>query len=470
MIMIFNNRYKKISLCLCILLCFAISGCEKFVDIPAPVDSIPSSSVFTTDAKADATVRNLYMNMINSTTSGFGGAMQVALGVSSDELTVTAATNQYYDFFINSVNSSTSANANQFNTLYGIIYGCNAVIEGITNSPGGMTEAGKARFMAEARFIRAAMYFYLVNMYGDVPMITTTNYVTNSNIAKTPAADIYGLIINDLKFAQVTLPPAYYVANQRFRANRYAASALLARVYLYQKDWVNAELMATDVIDGAGKTVYDVETDLSKTFLIGSKEVILQLPPISTIVYTYEGFVFISTGTPNYQISDALYTTFEANDKRKVNWIKTNVVSGKAYNFPFKYKLNSGSSGTKTEGLVFLRLGEVYLIRAEARAQQNKLPLAIADLDVVRSRSGITSIAVVNPNIGQPDLLTTIAHERFVELFQEIGHRWLDLKRTGKADIVLAGKPNWRPEAKLFPFPANEIKYNPSLVQNPGYN
>ncbi|PWS33084.1 RagB/SusD family nutrient uptake outer membrane protein [Pedobacter paludis] len=471
-----NHIYKKISLSIIMLVCFSFSGCKKFVDIPEPIDTIPSDLVFTSDSKADAAVRNLYLNMVGGVNAGFGGGLQIALGVSSDELTVTVATNQFNDFFIHTVNAGTTANANQYNPLYSIIYSCNAIIEGITKAPAGMTAAGKARFMGEAKFIRAAMYFYLINMYGDVPMPTTTDYVANSNIAKTPLAQVYELIINDLKFAQTNLPAPYLNPTQRFRANRYSASALLSRVYLYRQDWVNAELMATEVIDalnGASK-FYDLETDLSKTFLIGSKEAILQMPPISTINYTYEAFSFISTGVPNYQISDALYATFEPGDLRKTNWIKTNTITTggvpKAYNFPFKYKINSGAGGAKTEGTVFLRISEVYLNRAEARAQQNKLALAISDLDVIRGRSGITKIAITNPSISQADLLSTLAHERFVELFQEFGHRWLDLKRTGKADEVLKNTPNWRPEAKLFPFPANEIKYNPSLIQNPGYS
>ncbi|MNL65776.1 SusD family protein [compost metagenome] len=77
---------------------------------------------------------------------------------------------------------------------------------------------------------------------------------------------------------------------------------------------------------------------------------------------------------------------------------------------------------------------------------------------------------MTTPNASQVKLLDLIAHERFVELFTEYGHRWMDLKRTAKADDVLKDKPNWRAEAKLFPIPLDDINKNPFLSQNPGYN
>lgn len=466
------QHYKKAGIAAVLVLALAITGCKKFVEIDKPIDSIPTDVVFDNDIKADAAVRALYLGMVQSVNTGFSGGFQCGLGASADELAVTAATNQFNDFYINSVSSSTSANANNWNLLYSVIYNANQIINNIPLSTG-MTAANKTRYMAEARFMRAAMYFYLINIYGDVPKVTSNDYQTNTNIARSPVNDIYDLITADLLYAQSNLPAAYLSSTQRARANRYAASALLARVYLYRQKWTDAEAAATDVITG-GSSLYAMENDLSKTFLLTSKEAILQLPPIATNAYVYEGFVFIpTTGAPNYTITDALYNSFETGDLRKTNWIKTYTVVtagvSKTYNGLFKYKLNSGT-GTKTEGWIFLRASETYLIRAEARARQGNLSAAIADLDVVRGRSGIAKIAVTNPGISQTNLLSTIMHERFVELFEECGHRWFDLKRTGQADDVLKNKPNWRPEAKLMPIPANEIKYNPSMVQNPGYN
>jgi hypothetical protein len=113
-----------------------------------------------------------------------------------------------------------------------------------------------------------------------------------------------------------------------------------------------------------------------------------------------------------------------------------------------------------------LRLAEQYLIRAEARTQQNNIAGAQADVNVIRHRAGLGD----TPANDKESLLTAIDQERKHELFNEWGHRWLDLKRTGRADAVLSAiKPQWKPTAVLFPIPESEIINNPALKQNPGY-
>lgn len=471
-------KQKYTSFLFILLLTLTQPACKKFVEVPDPIDQIPSDIVFDSESKAASAVRGLYGAMVGSTGgffalyNGYAAGVSVALGVSADEITANSGTT-FSEFFENNVNSSSGTNGNNlWGALYNLIFNANAVVENLAKSTG-ISESGKKQYGAEARFIRAANYFYLVNMYGNIPMPVTTNYQVNANLPNVPAADVYQLIISDLKYAQENLGTAY-PGPQRLRANKYTASALLARVYLYREDWANAAATASLVIDGAGKSIYDIEPDLNKAFLTSSKEVILQLQQPGTNLYTWDGYVFISGGIPQYQITDALYNSFEAKDLRKTNWIKTNNVTNggvtKGYNFPFKYKLNSGTGTVRTESMVFLRLSETYLIRAEARAKLGQLADAIKDLDVVRKRAGIDLIQDINPGINQSDLLDIIAHERFVELFTENGQRWLDLKRTGKADIVLRNKPNWRPEAKLFPIPLSDINFNPFLKQNPGYN
>ena len=471
-----KSIYKKVSIITTLLIGLAVTSCNKFVEIPVPVDSIPGTEAFSTDAKADAAIRGLYEFMVSGNTSAFG-ATSPGLGVCSDELALTnnTSTNVYYELYNNIISSPNAAVYNYYwGAFYTIIYNSNLAIEGITSSTG-MTDAGKKQYLAEAKFIRAVCYFYLVNLFGDVPMTLTTDYVTNSTLARTPTAQVYNLILSDLLSAQADLSTTYLGGALRYRANRYACSAMLARVYLYMGDWANAEAQASDVIDGAGSTVYSLEPTLNNVFLITSKEVILQVLQPATNLYTWDAFNFVpsvTTSLPLYTVTSTLYTSFEPGDLRKTNWIKTVVVSGTTAYAPYKYKINSGTTttGTRTEALSFLRLSEQYLIRAEARAQQNKLLTAITDLDMVRHRAGLTLIGTTNPNISQANLLTTIAHERFVELFAEQGHRWFDLKRTGQADAVLGGKPNWRHEAALFPIPAVDRSYNSNLTQNPGYN
>ena len=116
-----------------------------------------------------------------------------------------------------------------------------------------------------------------------------------------------------------------------------------------------------------------------------------------------------------------------------------------------------------------IRLAEMYLIRAEARAQQDKLSLAADDIDAIKTRAGL---APVNRTLSKQGYLQVIENERWKELFVESAHRWFDLKRTGRAITVLKANKgiNIDENDLLYPLPTSAILTNPSLVQNPGYN
>lgn len=463
--------YKKMTLLITAILVVSGIGCNKFVEVGPPIDSITTVAAYATDAKAGSVVRGMYVSMLKSVNQAFGGAVSAGLGVSADELAVTSATSAYREFYENRINAANSAVNNYYwKPLYNTIFIANAILENVPKSTG-MSEPAKTRFMAEARFVRAAVYFYLTNIYGEVPLITGTDYAENSRQPRVAVDRVNELIMDDLQAAKAGLDATYPDA-VRIRANVHAVNALLARVYLYRQDWENAERLATEVIEG-GASLYRLETALDNVFLLSSKEVILQLSHPGTNLYTWEGYAFVQKAVPAYPLTDTLYNAFAAGDTRKTSWVKTTpVTSGgvtSTYYSPYKYKVNANvSGGTRTESLAFLRLAEMYLVRAEARAQRSNLPQAIADLDLIRKRAGL--LTPTDPATGKDALLALIAHERFVELFAELGHRWLDLKRTGKADEVLAGKPNWRPEAKLFPIPQEERELNPALTQNQGYN
>jgi hypothetical protein len=116
---------------------------------------------------------------------------------------------------------------------------------------------------------------------------------------------------------------------------------------------------------------------------------------------------------------------------------------------------------------MYLRLSEQYLIRAEARAQQNKLSEAAADLNLIRNRATLPNVTAAT----QSDLLTAIHNERRFEFFAESGHSFFDLKRTRTIDtVMLQAKSLWRTGSALFPIPQSEILLNPNLSQNPGYH
>lgn len=171
-------------------------------------------------------------------------------------------------------------------------------------------------------------------------------------------------------------------------------------------------------------------------------------------------------------ISPQLLNSFEPGDNRRTIWVGSLQSGASTLYFPYKYKDNNITNTTLTfkEYSMVLRLGELYLIRAEARAQQNKLADAIGDIDALRSRAGLTGI---DPELNQTQVLSAVTHERQVELFTE-GQRWLDLKRTGTIDSVMnmitpLKKGVWNTNQKLYPLPSTEIQNGINLTQNMGY-
>jgi hypothetical protein len=167
----------------------------------------------------------------------------------------------------------------------------------------------------------------------------------------------------------------------------------------------------------------------------------------------------------NYLLTTPLLNAFEAGDQRLQNWVGSKVVNGNTLYYPYKYK-NVSASTTPTEDQMVLRLGELYLIRAEAAAHLNKLTQALADIDTIRTRAGLGASTATS----QTAILNAVMHERQVELFCEWGNRWFDLKRTGTAAAVLgAEKTGFTANAALYPVPQSQILVDNLLTQNPGY-
>ena len=248
-----------------------------------------------------------------------------------------------------------------------------------------------------------------------------------------------------------------------------AATALLARAALYTSDWATAERSATDVLGQT--TLYSLlpGASLRNVFLRNSSEAILQLGPYQSLGnFTYEGFTFATT-VAGFSLRPELYNNFEANDLRRSTWTRPLAPGQQLY----KYRFNSTAAGTAAGQLEYptvLRLAEQYLVRAEARARQNNLAGALQDLNMLRQRAGLTLLTATT-TATQAAVLLAVEAERQHELFGEMGHRWLDLKRTNRATPVLGAlKPaTWQPTDVLYPVPQAAIDANPNLTQNPGY-
>jgi hypothetical protein len=435
------------------------SSCESFVDLGAPPTQVVSQDVFKADATATSAVLGLYS--IGNMTS-FVQASTFYPGLSADDIQYNTV-NAPYDEFEN--NALTNTNSLVENSIWYIAYqqikNTNNAIYGLNQSQT-LTPSLKDQLLGEAKFVRALTYFYLVNLFGDVPMPLTpdADYATNATLPRTPVADVWKQIITDLKEAQAQLP-ATYAGTFKARANKYAASTLLARAYLYTKDWANAETSATSVISSQAYTL----PALADVFVNTSNEIIWQQANLTGISTFGANFLAASGVIPAFTLVDTLYKSFEDVDLRKTNWTGVTTVGGVKYYFINKYKVRTG---TGNEYNVGLRFAELYLIDAESKAQQGKIAEAKADVDIIRKRAGL---AALTSTITKDQLLLAIEKERKLELFGEWGHRWLDLKRTGRADAVLGGirKNTWKSTAVLYPIPENQRAANKNLTQNPGY-
>ncbi len=454
-----------IGLCALVFLC----ACEDFVELDPPNSRVVSNVVFQSDDLALSAMEGVYHRLFNITGFASGSAHSVTslTGLASDEFDLynTLIYSTLPDFRQNEIAIANTSNLNLWSSAYNTIYQTNAILEGISASEG-LTENTKRQLEGEARFVRAFSYFYLVNLFGDVPLVTSTDYDINALIPRSPSSDIYKFIIEDLNVSRTLLDDTYR-DSERTHPNALAATTLLSRVYLYLEDWEQAGDLATEVIDATGN--YTLLTDLNQVFLANSQESIWQIAPVGSTGQTYEGNTFILF-VPNFfltpmALSPSLVDAFEDGDLRKDNWVGLLSRSAGEFYYPYKYKIRF-TTDAPTEYSTVFRLSELYLIRAEARTMTGNLSDAQMDLNKVRNRAGLENTNAATKQA----LLDAILQERRVEFFAEWGHRWFDLKRVHMADQVLSGyKPNWQSADVLFPIPEQELFKNPNLVQNQGY-
>lgn len=462
----YYNQIKVGIIILFILtICLWLNACESFTEVDLPESQLTGSAVFEDVTTATAALSNCYAQLRESgMLSGNPDGLSNLMGNYSDELTYYGSSSSpIEDFYNHTLLPSNASVSAMWNTGYSQIYAVNAILEGLEMTSA-ISSEDRNRLKGEALFLRAFLHFYLLNLYGDIPLIETTDYKSNSTISRMPEREVYQKIIADLMQSKTLLTDTY-ASFERIRPNKAAACALLARVYLYAELWQQAEAEATAVIDNTA--LYHCEADLDKVFLKESPSVIWQLHPGISGLNTHDAhtFIFSSGPPPIVAISDHLLNAFETGDERKNHWLGSVTDGVQTWYYPYKYK-QIANTGTSQEYAIVLRLEEQYLIRGEARAHQNNLLGATADLNTIRHRAALadTDASTVE------NVLLAIVQQRRVELFTELGQRWFDLKRTGQADSVLGAlKPGWESTDKWLPIPATELLLNKNLQQNPGY-
>lgn len=455
------NKKSYIALITILIFFIVFSACKKFVTVDELKDSMLSSQVFNNNESANAAVLGIYQSLKVTTSV----AINVMSSFSSDDLVYQGSGQETDDFFKNNLNSSNSSLP--WSTLYNTIYRANSAIEGLEAGTG-IPDERKKQLLAEAKFLRAYAYFYLVSFFGDVPLLTTTSVEKNSIAPRNASAEVYTLITTDLLNAQATLPADLSTgAGKKTRVNKWAATALLARVYLYQKKYVMAEQEATAVIESGLYTMLDSPNGI---FNRNNSEAIFQLDRFSGETFALLDFLTpaLPITSANYVLNSSLIGAFEINDMRKTAWLYPISYLGNDYYVPYKFRVKATSETSELE--TPLRMAEQYLIRAEARAMQDNYSGAIEDINLIRLKHGKLTTPLSAP-VKQEDAITIVMHERRVELFTEGGHRWLDLKRTEKLNEVmqLAKPTTWKSTALLYPIPLADLQRNPNLKQNSGY-
>ncbi len=455
-----NNIYLSSCFMLALLTLFS---CEAYLEPDLSDNQLATSDVFASDATAISAINGVYGDFMLRTDpiNISNGSLSVMGGLCADELYDFTQTYQSYN--INEVPfTAFGPDYYYWYDTYNIIYSANAILEGLEDAPN-VSEDLKVQLRGESYFVRAFLHFYLVNMYGGIPLITSTDYKENASKGRASVAEVYEQVITDLKSAEDLLTDEY-PSDKKLRPNKYVVQAMLSRVYLYMQEWKLAEDYATKLINGP----YALEDDVEQVFGIDNQETIWQLIPSNTnSTVVNEGRWFNPGQTPTYVLTETALNAFDDADARFETWVDTVSYQNELYYYPAKYEPLGGSINQYS---IMLRLGEQYLIRAEARAEQDMPNEALEDLNKVRTLHG--NLDAYASDMNKEEVLDKVFEERQVEFIGEWGHRWLDLKRTGKADAVLSSlKPQtWESTDVLWPINNSELQSNPKLEQNPGYN
>jgi hypothetical protein len=394
-----------------------------------------------------------------------------------------------------------------YNNTYSILVNINTTLENLASSSA--SQEIIARSEGELKVIRAYMYFDLVRLFGDVIIVTAPIKTPGEafQLARSPQEEVYNLIISDLTAATELLPASYPPA-QTGRITKGAAHAMLGRVRLQRKEYMEAisalnpiltlgyELLPSydDVFEPENKnhkeSIWDVQYQGENTFGVNSSFIYTFAPRASQgAVINFPGQDGGGWNIPSNEII-ALY---EAGDERKDVSLKEGYTANDGSWVPVPYinKYNHPHSirGVTNDNWPIIRYADVLLMLAEAINEQGGPTGEAYDyLNSIRARAKLAPLA----GLSQTQFREAVLKERRIELAFE-NHRWFDLKRTlnpsEMKSLLLAhgqgerAKPTtsrggipfsaddytFEEYQVLFPIPADQVRINPSIQQNPGY-
>ncbi|MBO9201010.1 MULTISPECIES: RagB/SusD family nutrient uptake outer membrane protein [Niastella] len=466
-----------------------ITGCKKsFLEL-APVSNNSTNNFFKTKSDFDLAVNNAYSTLY--TMYGPTGLVSYCGELMSDNATLYTVAGSgsitvgdrwaFRDYTLNPANNV----VNQlWNDSYVSLYNLNIVLDRIQDATS--LDAGYVtQVTAEMRFLRGMYYFYMVQAWGDVPLVTKPLTPGEAfTTGRTPRAEVYNQVIDDLKYAgdNLTAPDKVPAAG---RASKGAALTLLGKVYLTMGNKTAAAQTLQQVYSSYNGNAYNLLPEFGSLWGAtlaqkNTKESIFEIQykggannPSSTYwpaFAPFENFAITRFGGGMNQVTDDLYNEYETGDKRRDTSFELGYLKGGnwiAIKFQKKWKdanapiVNAAESCNNN--FIIIRYADVLLMLTEATGD-------VQYMNRVRARAGLPLYGTAGyPAAQYPTLDLAIEHERRMEFAMEF-HRWFDLKRTGRAVPVLSakGKPV-NANKLLLPIPQFARDQNPDLGQNDGY-
>jgi hypothetical protein len=433
---------------------FLLAACEDFLDL-SPRSAIPSDKAVSDAGTLRAAVTGAYSSL-----QDYYGGNYISLGVMpADYVSYNGTLSQYLQLDQNAIPNDNVITVAVYRAIYRAVNSANTIIEATASIDDPLlTQAEKDNMAGEAYFIRALAYFDLARAWGGVQiqLKPTTGMDALRGIKRSSVEETYAQVLADLEEAERLLPDD---ASTRNRAQKSAALALRARLHLYREQWEEAERYATQVIDNPKYELTETYAGFfTAPFL--SRESVFELTFSLNDRNNYWNMWFPASLGGQYTLKPSDKATELLNDPSR-GGNRNAAIAGTANNV---YGQLYNTAGQGIDPSYVIRLAELYLIRAEARAKKSipDLPGAVADLNQIRSRADLEPWT---DNDSASKLIKAIEDENGLEFVFE-PHRWFDLVRTRRAVEVL-GLTNV--DFQLFPIPSSDILSDPDVVQNPGY-
>ncbi|QJD97744.1 RagB/SusD family nutrient uptake outer membrane protein [Mucilaginibacter robiniae] len=487
-----TQTYRKAITAASLVVLISAQSCKKsFLDVPVQAQTT-SSTFFTSATDAAQAVNSIYANLRSFNQVAFPAIAVESMGSDDAEKGSTAGDATFMNLYDTFTETATETQLTGFWTgLYVEINLCNQVLDNVPNIT--MDASLKARYLAEAKFVRAYSYFRLVRAFGGVPLRLHVPTGTDQyNISRSTAAQVYAAVEQDLTDAASVLPTSYG-SDDVGRATKGAALALHAKVAMYLKKWTDVYNYTTQVM-GMGYSLFPNFEQLFRIANENSSESVfeIQCATISTIAnastsqYSQVQGARQSGGGWGFNVPTSdLSNAFATGDPRRDATIlyrgettpggdvvlasNPNPMYNQKSYVPFTTAFVSNEG--EAQNVRVIRYAEVLLMNAEAANELGNITQALASLEMVRARARGSNSSIL-PKVTTTDqsaLRTAIWNERRYELAMEFD-RFFDVIRQGRGAAVFGSKGFVTGKSELMPIPQTEIDLSGGvLTQNPGY-